>query len=277
MTVTSPGEDDGGLPRVPPSSDTAERLLQIWPVSERLERELEPGDLLIDAGEESTLVYLVLGGRLEVVGPAGTVAMLETGSLVGELGAFTGAARSATVRCASRARVAAITAEEFSSLLEQHPDLAADIAREAARRLRETLLVEHLGSLFESAGADLLTRLGDMVEWRHLDAGEVLFEEGDLADSAYLVVSGRLRAEVGEPESRRVIGEAAQGDLIGEMALLDDATRGATIYAARDSDVRALATRRAARDGAESTRGDARTRSCPVATQRQVARPPACT
>ena len=44
-----------------------------------------------------------------------------------------------------------------------------------------------------------------------------------------------------------MIGEAAQGDLIGEMALLDDATRGATIYAARDSDVPACRVLRCSR------------------------------
>ena len=240
MTVTSPGDDEGAVPGVPRSSETAERLLRIWPVSDGSERELDAGDLLIDAGEESTLVYLVLEGRLEVVGPSGTVAVLEAGSLVGELGAFTGGARSATVRCAAPARVASISADQFGRLLDEHPELAAEVAGEAARRLRETILAEHLGSLFESAGADLLSRLGEMVEWRHLEAGEVLFEQGDPADSAYLVVSGRLRAEVTEPESSRVIGEAGQGELIGEMALLDDATRGATIYATRESDVARL-------------------------------------
>ena len=277
MTVTSPGDDEGAVPGVPRSSETAERLLRIWPVSDGSERELDAGDLLIDAGEESTLVYLVLEGRLEVVGPSGTVAVLEAGSLVGELGAFTGGARSATVRCAAPARVASISADQFGRLLDEHPELAAEVAGEAARRLRETILAEHLGSLFESAGADLLSRLGEMVEWRHLEAGEVLFEQGDPADSAYLVVSGRLRAEVTEPESSRVIGEAGQGELIGEMALLDDATRGATIYATRESDVAPIAPHRAARDGAEQTRGDARDRPGPVAAQRQVAVTSACT
>jgi predicted acylesterase/phospholipase RssA/CRP-like cAMP-binding protein len=223
-------------------SEAGDHLKKAWLALAQpaIEMRLEPGEVLMRAGEEAGEVYLVLEGRLEVEGTAGTLAVLGPGDVVGELGAVTGGARSATVRCASPARVVGITTKEFGDLLEQHPDLAADIAREAMRRLRETLLAAHLSALFGADAADLFGAGGGLEEWRHLTAGEVLFHQGDPADSAYLVVWGRLRAEVTDGDSPRVIGESGQGELVGEMALLEDATRTATLYAARDSEVARL-------------------------------------
>jgi NTE family protein/lysophospholipid hydrolase len=72
----------------------------------------------------------------------------------------------------------------------------------------------------------------------HLTAGETLIRQGDRADCMYLVVSGRLRAYVERsdgPDS--AVGEIARGEIVGEMGLLIDEPRSATIRAVRDSEV----------------------------------------
>ncbi len=64
-----------------------------------------------------------------------------------------------------------------------------------------------------------------------LPAGQVLFEAGDVADAAYTVVSGRLEVAV-DGSAVRLLGTGA---VIGELALLTEATRSATVRARRDS------------------------------------------
>ena len=64
-----------------------------------------------------------------------------------------------------------------------------------------------------------------------LPAGQVLFEAGDVADAAYAVVSGRLEVAV-DGSAVRLLGPGA---VIGELALLTEATRSATVRARRDS------------------------------------------
>lgn len=71
-----------------------------------------------------------------------------------------------------------------------------------------------------------LETVADLVELR---AGETLFTQGDPGDSAYLVTSGRLVADV----DGRPVGDISRGEAVGEMALLTGEPRSATIVARR--------------------------------------------
>lgn len=59
-------------------------------------------------------------------------------------------------------------------------------------------------------------------------AGTVLFKKGDDADAAYLVQKGVVEISIGEGDSKKVLGEIAEGGLFGEMALISHAPRMAT-------------------------------------------------
>ncbi len=93
-----------------------------------------------------------------------------------------------------------------------------------------------LPKIFGPLGPDVARAFKDRVQWIELSGGETLFSQGDPGDCMYLVAGGRLQAVVrsggGVP---RVVGEIAQGEPVGEMALLTGQPRVATICAARDS------------------------------------------
>lgn len=67
-------------------------------------------------------------------------------------------------------------------------------------------------------------------------AGEWLVREGDVAESLYLIRSGRLDVVAeGPPES--LIRVLRRGEVLGELALLTDEVRSASIRARRDSEL----------------------------------------
>ena len=67
-----------------------------------------------------------------------------------------------------------------------------------------------------------------------LPAGAIVFREGDAPTTAYLVERGEVEILSG-PEGATVgLGRLGAGDLLGEMAVIDDAPRTATARAATD-------------------------------------------
>jgi diguanylate cyclase (GGDEF)-like protein len=68
-------------------------------------------------------------------------------------------------------------------------------------------------------------------ERQKLDGGEVLFSQGDQGELAYVIVDGDVDVVVSTVEGPVKVAAAGRGDLIGELALLCDAPRTATIKA----------------------------------------------
>lgn len=61
--------------------------------------------------------------------------------------------------------------------------------------------------------------------------GKVIFSEGEKGDCAYLVQAGKLEVSRKINGKRSVLGEIGPGKLFGEMALISDAPRMATVKA----------------------------------------------
>ncbi|MCC7177764.1 MAG: patatin-like phospholipase family protein [Acidobacteria bacterium] len=88
------------------------------------------------------------------------------------------------------------------------------------------------GPLDEGAFVDLESH----ADWVEARRGDVVIHEGDVADGFYVVTAGRLEAVLGGPgDATRVLGVASPGESIGEMAILSDDRRSATVRAVRDS------------------------------------------
>jgi len=64
-----------------------------------------------------------------------------------------------------------------------------------------------------------------------LKAGETLFNEGDDADSAYVVRDGEIRLSI---KGKEIASIMTSSDIVGEMALIDDDKRSATAIAGPD-------------------------------------------
>jgi len=90
--------------------------------------------------------------------------------------------------------------------------------------------------LFSSLSIGQRTRLVETVELVTLAAGEVLFEQGDVAAAMYVVVEGEVTARVttvapGGPIDLATLGA---GEFFGEIGLLGEQPRQATIVAKTD-------------------------------------------
>jgi CRP-like cAMP-binding protein len=85
--------------------------------------------------------------------------------------------------------------------------------------------------LFGEVDANTLPTLVDRIELIQVDKGQVLFREGDPADALYVVADGEMAA------FRRGVqlGHLGEGDFFGEIGLISDQPRQATVGATRNS------------------------------------------
>ncbi len=65
-------------------------------------------------------------------------------------------------------------------------------------------------------------------------AGDVLFRQGEIGDAAYIIVSGTADIMVDTPGGALKVASVSKNDFVGEIAILCDVPRTATVLAATD-------------------------------------------
>ena len=97
--------------------------------------------------------------------------------------------------------------------------------------------------VFQACTDEALDALAALAQVATLEAGEILFEEGDPATAGFVLARGRLRV------TRRVLVEANRtlavlrpGTFFGEAGVIDSAPRSATAVAEEESEIVALPT-----------------------------------
>ena len=106
-------------------------------------RQYQAGEVVLKEGEEAAGFYIVSSGQVEVVkdlgGPKETVlATLGAGDFFGEMALLDGYPRSASIRALEDGQCLAMTRWDFLAELKSSPDMAVQLMRTLARRLRQT-------------------------------------------------------------------------------------------------------------------------------------------
>jgi NADH dehydrogenase len=69
------------------------------------------------------------------------------------------------------------------------------------------------------------------IQNQHFEAGDVVFQQGDLGDSVYVIEEGECDVLQEKDGEQKLLATLKAGDYFGEMALLSDQSRNATIQA----------------------------------------------
>lgn len=91
-------------------------------------------------------------------------------------------------------------------------------------------------ALFQGLTDDELQQLMDNAKPVSLRAGEMLMKQGEAGDSAYVVIKGGFEIQKQSGQSLIKIDVRNPGDVLGEMALLSQAPRSASVIAIGDSE-----------------------------------------
>ncbi|KAJ2484305.1 hypothetical protein IWW47_005690, partial [Coemansia sp. RSA 2052] len=148
------------------------------------------------------------------------VATASDGGSFGELALMYNAPRAATVTATSDATVWALDRITFRSLLMERTS--------RKRRLYERFL--ETVPLLKSLEAYERQKIADALESVAYSDGETIVEQGEPGSDFYLIEQGAIRVyKTDEDGVRREYPSLAQGGYFGELALLDDQPRQATL------------------------------------------------
>lgn len=108
--------------------------------SERIS--FDEGQILFNQGDQSDAAYVIIDGRADVLvdgvdGPI-SITQLERNALVGEIGILCDVPRTATVKALSDLDTLKIEKRNFFRLIEEFPQMGAEVVRELAARLAQT-------------------------------------------------------------------------------------------------------------------------------------------
>ena len=200
---------------------------------------LADGEVLVEQGDSADKVYFVESGRMSASKstPQGDVVVgtVEAGHVIGEVTVVAGGLRTATLTASGPVEVLEIERTDFEDWLNTHPEMADRVSDEARERVDRTNVATMIAELMGSTDQAIVQQVVDRVGWRRLEAGEVLFQQGDVADAAYFVVGGRVSVHVEDDGEERLVAELGRGEVVGELGLLDRAPRSATVRAVRDT------------------------------------------
>lgn len=144
-----------------------------------------PGDVLIQEGDPTTELYVILTGQAEVsvtdkLGGRMDLAVLKSGDHFGEMSFIDGQPRSATVVAMKESRMLRIPRREFQTMIGQHPQIVFSLMRGLSATIRKmTHQLEDLVFMFahedlQNAHLDTIRRLAMAAEFKDDNTGSHL-------------------------------------------------------------------------------------------------------
>lgn len=98
--------------------------------------------------------------------------------------------------------------------------------------------------LFASVPEEQLRLLATVITRRSTTRGSIVMAAGDPTDSLYIVLSGRLKVMMSDADGKEVIlSILGAGEFFGEMGLIDDSPRSASVLAIEPCELLAISKR----------------------------------
>jgi CRP-like cAMP-binding protein/thioredoxin reductase/Fe-S-cluster-containing hydrogenase component 2 len=190
------------------------------------------GAYLFRRNDYTNSFYVVLGGQVQVeraataAGGPNTWMSLPEGAFFGELGLISGRRRSTSVKAGAKCVVLETPRRAMLKLIASVESVRKTIDETFVKRAVQSYLAPMLPE------RELDALLGSGVLARRYAAGDTIFEEGQAPDGLYLIRRGSVTVSRKLGGREVVLSYLSAGNYVGEMALISDSSRTATVRAA---------------------------------------------
>lgn len=199
------------------------------------------GDLVFRAGEPSTALYIVAEGAVVPVaeGPERKkLAVLEAGSVFGEMGLLTGEARSASVEALVDSKLLRLDKDHAQALLRESPAVLRELMRCFRTRWADRLL--RTSPLFRELPPEECQQVAREFRLLEAQAQTLLIRQGQRSPALFALLAGEAQVLRRAASGGRRIALLAPGDFFGEMSLVRGEPAEASVVCLRRSFLLAL-------------------------------------
>ena len=182
-------------------------------------------------GSKVNHFLMILSGECELQdAEGGSVRTLEENDFFGLVSMLSNSAKNYDLVSKTDIVVLQLDQEDLDSLAAIHPEIKDRLLDVINLKLFNPEINSAIKRIARGIDDDTIEELKQDLSWKTLRDSEVLFNEGDPGDSCYVVMSGRVQAikNYGK-EDELLLGELSRGDIIGDMALITEELRSATI------------------------------------------------
>ena len=193
------------------------------------EKRYKAGEYVIKEGEKGDIVFLVDTGELDCEktfkkgDPPTYLKTYKPGESFGELALLYNAPRAATIKAKTDCLLWALDRGTFNNIVKE----AAVKKRE---RYENSLKNVHILSTID---AYELGQICDAVKSEKVEKGDYIIKQNEIGDKFYILDEGEAYAAkvFNEGEKEQIVKEYKSGDYFGELALLRDEPRAASVVA----------------------------------------------
>eukprot|EP00123_Amoebidium_parasiticum_P017189 comp23746_c0_seq1/m.41012 comp23746_c0_seq1/g.41012 ORF comp23746_c0_seq1/g.41012 comp23746_c0_seq1/m.41012 type:complete len:738 (-) comp23746_c0_seq1:109-2322(-) len=198
------------------------------------------GEMLWREGDSSDSMYIVVSGAVSIsITLDAQPSLLQDygqNELLGERALLEDSVRTTTATATTDCVLLQLRKEHFNAFLEVAPSFQSMLQQLAAVRTADRMRsLPFFAQVKENKPWSKLGLLGGLFVFEFLPAGKVLFEEGDAGDKFYIVVRGAVEVYTGTGDSRAILSELRANQFFGEMALLNNSPRSASVLCKEDS------------------------------------------
>lgn len=244
---------DGGVPKLQTkvNDDDRERILKavndnilfkdidqrVLPLMVDIVFEIQKksGTIIVRQGDDGESYYIVKEGTCDVIVNKSGQGMTVVGELgpdasFGELALMYNSPRAATIRAKTDVTMWGIDRTSFQKLLAEKTN--------STRRLHEGFLAKV--PILAPLNDEQRSKLSDSLKTMSFNAGELIIKQGDKGDNFFILEEGQAVAKINVTsqegkQSEEVVATYSTGDYFGELALLTDKPRAASVYATTDA------------------------------------------
>lgn len=182
-----------------------------------------PGEIIIQQGDEGDNFYIIDMGEVEIYVGGEKVLSIGEGGSFGELALIYGTPRAATVKAASDVKLWGIDRDSYRRIL-----MGSTIRK---RKMYEEFLAKV--SILENLDKWERLTVADALEATAFEHGDAVVKQGEPGDDFYIIVDGSATVTQyrAEGEDSQEVGLLGPSDYFGEIALMLDRPRAATVTA----------------------------------------------